>query len=397
MPKPEFLAEELKKDLPHLKHLICLGAGSKKSLNFTELVAQESMDFAPLEIKDEDISTIFYTSGTTGTPKGAPLNYLQLNAPPLALKYFVNLSAQDINLCTIPLSHSGGWVCTLFSITAGMTLVLMERFNPLEFLRHIEKHKVTCFLLVPSMYLAILQLKEFEKFDLTSLRWVTVFGAPSSPEMLRRFHQYCPQADFFNGWGMTETCPPTTVLPLDRLNKLESVGKPVPWVEIKVVNDEGREMANGEIGEIICRGWPVAKGYFKDEKLTQEAIRDGWLYSGDLGTFDEEGLLYVVGRKKDMIKVAGQIVFAHEIEAALEKHPQLAEVAVVGIKDKLRGEVPKVFIVPKPGEEIGEQAVRDFCRQHLAHFKIPQAIEFRDSLPKTRSGKIQKEILKMGE
>lgn len=269
----------------------------------------------------------------------------------------------------------------------------MERFSPLDFLKGIEKYKVTYFYLVPSMYYAILYLKEFEKFDLSSIRWIDVFGAPNNPEALRKFHKYCSQATFFNGWGLTETNGPCVITPFG-CEKLESVGKPAPWVEIKIVDENNKEMPAGEIGEIIVRSWSVMTGYYKDEEETNKVMRNGWFYTGDLGKFDQEGYLYILGRKKEMIKVSGEIVYAGEVESVISKHPLVKEVAVVGVPDKLRGEIVKAVVVPKTEANIKEEDIRYFSKEHLAHFKVPQIVEFRLDLPKNRTGKVDKTKLK---
>jgi len=274
-----------------------------------------------------------------------------------------------------------------------MTLIMMERFIPLEFLKNVPEYKVTCFWLVPSMYYALLHLKEFEKFDLTSLRWVVVFGAPSSPAVLKRFHKYFPNTDFINGWGMTETMGPTIVLPLGSDN-LASIGKTMPWVDAKIFDDDGNELPIGSVGELVIKSWIVMVGYYKDPEATAQVMRNGWFHTGDLARFDEQGFVYIVGRKKEMIKVAGQLVYAPEVEASIHKHPKIAEIAVIGVPDELRGEVPKAFVVLKEGEKATEEEIRYFAKEHLAHFKIPHYIEFCDFLPKTRTGKIDKELLK---
>jgi acyl-CoA synthetase (AMP-forming)/AMP-acid ligase II len=269
----------------------------------------------------------------------------------------------------------------------------MERFAPHEFLKNIERYKVTCFHIVPSMYLALLQVKEIEKIDLTSLRWIVVFGAPSSPEILKKFHQYCPNAHFLNGWGLTETCPPNTVLPFGSEN-IVSVGKPAPFVEIKILDENDTQLPQGEIGEIAIKGWVVMQGYYKDAQATAEVIKNGWFHTGDLGRFDQNGFLYIMGRIKEMIKVSGQIVYAPEVESVLYKNPAVAEAAIIGIPDKMRGELVKAFVVLKPGQALNPEELRYFCREHLAHFKVPHEVEFRESLPKNRTGKIDKELLK---
>ena len=365
-------------------------------LSFDDLLQKFSNEIPSINIQDDDPALIMYTSGTTGEPKGILLNYKHLEGSPRAMEYFVDLTDRDIKLCALPLSHIAGLIYIQNCIIFGITVILMDRFHPLEFLKNIEQHKVTCFHIVPAMYTAILLLKQIEKFNLSSLRWVVVFGAPSSPEILRRFQQYCPNAQLLNGWGMTETCPPNTVTPLGS-HKIESVGKPSPLCEIKIFNDHNQNVSSGQVGEIVIRGWVVMDGYYKDPETTSQMKRNGWLYTGDLGRFDEEGYLYIVGRKKEMIKVAGQIVYAPEVESALYKHEAVFEVAVVGMPDNLRGEAVKAFIVLKQDMKATSEDLRYFAREHLAHFKVPQSIEIRESLPKNRTGKIDKESLKSTE
>ncbi|MFA6358501.1 MAG: AMP-binding protein [Candidatus Omnitrophota bacterium] len=385
----------LKTRLPLLENVICCQSNEEGCLNFEGLLTAGSAQSPKIEIKENDCAIIFYTSGTTGKPKGVLINYAQLDAPPKSMAFFVNsdLSEKDTTLCALPFSHLGGLIYIQNTITFGLTMVLMERFMPLDFLRNIQNYKVNFFWIVPSMYYALLQLKEFETFDLSTLRWIVTFGASSSPDALRRFNQFCPKASLLNGWGLTETNAPTVVLPMGSKN-IESVGRPAPWIEVKIFSDDDQELPSGSTGEVVVKSWVVCDGYFKDEELTQETIRHGWFHSGDLGKFDDQGLLYIVGRKKEMLKVGGEIVFEPEVEAALYRHPDIAEAAVIGVIDKLRGEVPKAFLVIREGKSISEEDLRFFLRQHLAHFKIPHYFEFCKALPKNRTGKIDKEQLR---
>lgn len=346
-------------------------------------------DAAPAE---DDPALIMYTSGTTGRPKGILLNYRHLDESPRALHHFVDLTSDDVKLCAIPLTHVGGFIYIQNCLIFGITLILMERFHPYEFLKQIQKHRVTCFHIVPPMYNALLTLKQIERFDLSSLRWVVVFGAPSSPDVLERFHRYCPNARLLNGWGMTETCPPNTVTPPGSDN-IASIGKPSPYCVIRIVDENGQDAAAGQTGELIISGDGVMAGYYKDPERTAEVLRGGWLHTGDIGRYDTEGFLYICGRKKEMIKVGGQIVFAPEVEAALLRHEGIVEAAVIGMPDTLRGESIQAFVRTVEGADVTPEDIRYFAREHLAHFKVPQAVRILPELPKNRAGKIDKNRL----
>jgi long-chain acyl-CoA synthetase len=392
--KEKMSFQEIKDRVNSLEDIILCKEKKEGYLSLEDLIAAGSPIYPNTEIKNDDYSIIMYTSGSTGRPKGVLKTYRNLDATPMAMKHTVDLTEKDCMLCALPLSHDGGFIYILNCLYFGCTVVMMDRFIPLEFLKNVQKYKVSIFWLVPSMFYAMLLLKEFEKFDLGSLTKVVVFGAPSSPALLKRFHRYCSNAKFLNGWGMTETMGPTIVLPMDSDN-IASVGKPIPEVEIKIVDNYDKEIPIGSVGELVLRSWIVMAGYYKDPQITSEVMYGGWLHTGDLARIDAEGFVYIVGRKKEMIKVGGQLVYSPEIEEAIHKHPKVKEVAVIGVPDKLRGEVPKAFIVLKEAEKATEDDVRYFAKEHLAHFKVPHYYEFRDSLPKTRTGKIDKEILRI--
>ncbi|MDD5005029.1 MAG: AMP-binding protein [Candidatus Omnitrophica bacterium] len=385
--------KKLKEDVKTIKDIVLITDKIEGFRYFDDLIKHSDSEFKTRDIKDDDLSLILYTSGTTGRPKGIMLTYKHLDACPAAIGHFVDITNNDTMICALPFSHIAGLMYIQIGVYFSNKFILMERFNPLEFLKNVQKYKVTCFYLVPSMYYAILHLKEFEKFNLSSIRWVDVFGAPNNPEILRRFHQYCPHAYFLNGWGLTETYGPCVITPMSS-EKLESVGKPAPWVDIKVVDDSGKTLPTGQIGEIIVRSWVVMKGYYKDEDETKKVMRNGWFYTGDLGRFDKEGFLYILGRKKEMIKVSGEIVYTGEVESVIARHPLVKEVAVVGVSDNLRGEVVKAVVVLQPEAALKEEDIRYFSKEHLAHFKVPHIVEFRQELPKNRVGKVDKTQLK---
>jgi len=393
-PKASLDLASVKNRCPSLENIVTCKDKVEGGISFEDILESGIAQNSEVKIDERDYAIIFYTSGTTGKPKGVLINYRQLDAPPKSMDFFVEgIKPDDVTQCALPFSHLGGLIYIQNCITHGLTVVLLERFIPLEFLKNVPDHKITCFWIVPSMYYALLQLKEFETFDLSTLRWIVTFGASSSPDALRRFHQFCPKASILNGWGLTETNAPTTVIPIGS-NNLESVGRPAPWIEVRIFGESDKEAARGSVGEVAVKSWVVTEGYFKDHELTASVLRNGWFYTGDLGRLDSEGFLYIVGRKKEMIKVGGEIVFEPEVESVIYKHPSVAEAAVVGVSDKLRGEVPKAFVVLKENAALSEEDLRYFLREHLAHFKIPHYFEFLGSLPKNRAGKIDKEQLR---
>jgi acyl-CoA synthetase (AMP-forming)/AMP-acid ligase II len=393
-PKRGVNLENIKNNCPTLEEIIVCKE-KIGGFSFWGDFLENSPQLPEAKIEEGDLASILYTSGSTGHPKGVMLTYKHFDNPIKCIDYFLNLSDRDVALCGgVPFSHIGGLDYILLMLYFGVTLVVMERFSPGEFLKIIERHRVTIFWIVPAMYVAILSLKDYERFDLSSLRYAIVFGAPSSAVLLRRFHQLCPNAYLLNGWGMTETAAPNCILP-SGTEKIESVGKFAPWVEAKIVNDKGDTLPQGEQGELWVRGDFIMSGYYKEPQLTGEVItEDGWLKTGDIAKFDKQGLLYIIGRKRDMIKVAGEIVFSPEVEEKIYRHPKVKEVAVIGVPDKLRGEVPKAFIVVKEGQNLDVEELQSFLREHLAHFKLPRYFEFLRELPKTRTGKPDKIKLK---
>ena len=387
----------VKQSCPQLKEIIVFGQVPEGNFLPWQGFLKAGISLPEVATDEADPAAIFYTSGSTGHPKGVLLNYGHLKNPIDTLEYFIQPKDSDSYLCAgVPFSHVGGLDYMLFMLYFGSTLVLLERFQPLEFLKNIERYKITIFCIVPSMYVAVLSLKEYDKFDLSSLKYAVVFGAPSSPALLERFHKVCPNAYLLNGWGMTETAAPNSFLPTGtRTREIAHTGEFPPGTEAKIVDTEGNSLPNGKDGELWLRGKAIMSGYYKEPELTQEALTaDGWLKTGDIARCDSRGRYTIVGRKKEMLKVGGEIVFCPEVEEAIQRHPKIQEAAVIGASDKLRGEVPRAFIVLKEGEDLPEEELRYFLRQHLAHFKIPHYVTFSAALPKNRVGKIDKERLR---
>jgi len=393
VPSKEFNPDVIKQNVPSLKNIILAKGDFEGCISIEKVINDFSPEFPVGDVDENSIAAIFYTSGTTGIPKGVIWTYRHLDSPIETLfKHYNCFEKGDVCICPIPFSHNGGIVGILL-ILFDVKLIVMEFYHPLELLKNLEKYNVTGTFLVPTMFIGMLNLEEFDKVQLPHLRWAAVFGAPYSPDVIKRFNKVCPQAKLLSGYGLTETAAPNVLPPLKDV-RFGSVGKPVPWVEVKIVDEDGVEVPQGEVGEIIMKGWPITPGYYNQPDLTAQVIKDGWLYTGDLGKFDKDGYLYIVGRKKDVIIVGGLNVYATEVEGVIHKHPKVKEVAVVGVPDKLRGEAVKAVIVPKEGEELTELEIKNFCRENLASYKIPTIIEFRKELPKTGSGKIRKELLR---
>ncbi len=347
-----------------------------------------------LPIRDEDPHMIMYTSGTTGVPKGAVLSHRKTFFNVLNAAIYYDLSSQDTVLVSRPLFHSGGLlVQALPALYKGATLILRRRFQSHEFLETIEKHRVTVVEMAGTVYQFILQQCDLTQYDLRSVRCYFTGGERISVAMLK---EYSEKGIIISQiFGQTETSTLTYLPYGEAARKMGSVGLPVFHGELKIVDRTGQEVSSGEIGEIVVRGPIVMSGYWKQPGLTVKAIRKGWLHTGDLARKDEEGYIYIVDREKDMYISGGENVYPAEIEKIFFTHPKIFDVAIIGVPDERWGEVGKAIIVLKPGECMDPEEVLEFIRGKIAKYKMPKYVEFVEELPKTSSGKIQKNLLKM--
>jgi long-chain acyl-CoA synthetase len=394
LPRKDIDVTNIRNNCWTLKEIIVLKETVPENESWNECLESSSPNTPVSEILEKDLACVFYTSGSTGHPKGVMLSYKHLDNPVDTINHFLGVCDKDIYLTGgIPFTHIGGLNYLLLMIRFGSSIVLMSRFQPLEFLRNLERYRITVFCIVPSMFIAILSLKDYYKFNLSALRYAVVFGAPSSQEILKKFHKACPKTILLNGWGMTETAAPNTFSPPD-ISKIASIGKFGFHMQAQILDDAGNPLYYGEKGELLVKGEAVMQGYYREHTLTSDVFYgDGWLMTGDIAYRHNDGLIYLCGRKKDMIKVAGELVFSSEVEEKILLHPRVQEAAVIGVPDELRGEVPKGFIVAKEGETIDLQELKDFLREHLAHFKIPHHFELLKELPKNRVGKVDKQAL----
>lgn len=383
---PDLDPEALAREAPALARVVC-----EEELRGLAAGASADPPSRPVPSGD-DPAIVFYTTGSTGRPKGVLWRLRHLDNAPRIMRHFLKVDEHDITLCAVPLSHTGGLVYLQNCVSLGTTVVLLPSFSPVHFVEAARAHGVTCFHIVPVILEALLRLPRVEESRLPAVRWVAVFGAPSSPEQIARFKVLCPNAALLSGYGLTETSPPTTLPPIDSLRP-GSVGMPPPWIEMAILDDDDKELPAGRTGEIAFRGWIVAE-YYNEPELTRSAMRNGWFHTGDLGRRDEEGHLHICGRKKDVIIVGGLNVHADEVEFVLSGHPAVKEAAVVGVADERRGEQVKAVVVLKEGATATAKDLIAHCQQHLANFKVPRTVEFREALPRVGIGKVDKNKLR---
>jgi acyl-CoA synthetase (AMP-forming)/AMP-acid ligase II len=350
---------------------------------------------APEPRAPHDTALIQYTSGTTGTPKGAELTHGNLTANCELMRAFFGFTPADVMLGVEPWFHITGMEVQLNMMAyTGATLVALHRLDVETALRAIEQHRCTITTLIATVNVAIVNHPETPEHDLGSLRLCTSGGAPVPPEIARRWEAITGHP-LVEGYGLTETTAPSHSNPPHR-PRYGTVGVPLPFTGVRIVSlaDGGTELPPGESGEITVRGPMVTKGYWRRPDATAEAIQDGWLRTGDIGRVDEEGYFTIVERKKDMIKASGYSVFPAEVEAIMYRHPAVAEVGVVGVPDAYRGEDVLAFVVRRPETTATEREIVEWCRAQMAVYQAPRTVRFVPTLPRTASGKLLKRALR---
>ncbi len=372
----------------------------EKDCAFNDLLVDNGLPVPNIDIDpQEDVAVLQYTGGTTGRSKGAMLTHYNIVANTLQ-SYATSVSETKLGeerlLAIAPLFHVYGMTsCMNMSIYTGGNLILVPKFEADQTVQIIERTKPTIFPGVPTMFIALLNYYKKKKFDLSSLRTCTSGSAPLPVEVIRQFNQ-TSGTEVAEGYGLSEASPVTHRNPINGLQKAGSIGIPIPNTDASIVDIATGEEALpiGEVGELIVKGPQIMKGYWEMPEETEQVIRDGWLYTGDLAKMDEDGFFYIVGRKKELIIASGFNVYPIEIEDVIYQHPSVLEAAVIGIPDAYRGETIKAFVVLKEGAELAEEEFLSFCRQSLATYKVPTSVAFVDALPKTSVGKILKRVLK---
>lgn len=397
------MAKELRLRVDTLKHIFCCHEpGSHQGITSFEHLKKHDHAFVTPAPKPEDLAVILYTSGTTGHPKGAMLSHFNLisNASDCR-KALSPLGPRDTFICILPLFHSfAATVCMNLPLLLGAKIVMMKSVRPFKrVIRAIRNNRVSIFVGIPSIYTVLKNTKLPRILHTPLIRLlnpvrICVSGAAAlPPETLKSFEKKFRVA-LVEGYGLTEASPVVTLNPIRGIRKPGSIGLCLSdSMQLRVVDEHGRDVESGKAGELLVKGPNVMAGYYRQPEESALALKDGWLYTGDMVRIDKQGYVYICGRKKEMVNVRGLNVYPREIEEVLYLNPKVKEAAVIGIADPHKGEVPKGFVVLQDGQAATEHEMIRFLRDRLAPYKVPKAIEFRRSLPKNTTGKILKRIL----
>ena len=361
-----------------------------------EQAISENNNFETVESNHDDLIMLMYTSGTTGHPKGAMINHQMQFFNTVNLGATARITDKTIQLVVLPLFHTGGMNCYANPILHnGGQIVLMKEFDPGKALEIINNPDfgITHFFAVPAPFQFMMQHPNFATTDFSRIEGAGVGGAPCAEVIIETWQN--KGVELWQGWGMTETSPGGIGLSGDdAARKIGSAGKPLLHTEVKIVDEKGNEVKQGEVGEILIKGPNITPGYWNNEEATKNSFVDGWLKTGDAAQMDDEGFIYIVDRQKDMYISGGENVYPAEIENVLYQLPQIAEAAIIGIPDEKWGEVGLAFIALKPNENLSDEDIVNHCLKNLAKFKIPKTVEFIEALPRNATGKVLKRTLR---
>lgn len=357
-----------------------------------------------MQVDENSLAELFYTSGTSAEPKGVMLTHRNIYLHALNAGLALDADKEAVELHTIPLFHANGWGVAHFLTLLGGKHVMMQKFDPSEVYRLIEAERVNYCSLVPAMATALVNCTERQKYDLSSLKRISIGGAASSPTLVREVEEKLG-CTCFSGYGLTETAPVLTISPMKpglswegerRFAGQSMTGYAIPGVELRIVDENNQDVPRDgqSMGEILARTDGVMEGYWNQPEATAEVLRGGWFHTGDMATWNEDGYILIVDRKKDIIVSGGENISSLEVEKALLSHPSVLEVAIIPVPDPVWGEVPKALVVLKPSMRAGESELIEHCRSRLAHYKCPRSVEYLESLPKTGTGKVLKRDLR---
>lgn len=397
--------EQIADSLGFIRHFVHIGTEAARPagwLQYEALIDHGHPGEPEVDLTEDDLAALMYTSGTTGAPKGCMVSHGNLYHVGRSMACEMASGPDNVGIIPAPLFHASGLVVLMNGYFGGTASVIMPRWNVVDFMELVETHQVTSGVLATPMLMFLVEHPRAGDYDLRSLRRLLFAGAPVAPVVyasaIKKFGNI-----FVHGFGTTETVGSVSILrPGDvdralregRTEILGSCGTPYLDTRAEIVDEHDRQIPPGTIGEIRVRGRGLTRGYWHRPEETRQAFRHGWYYTEDLGRVDDLGFIYIVGRKKDMIITGGENVFPAEVESVLYRHPAVEQAAVTGIADAIWGEAVTAFIVKKPGAEVSEGDLRSFCRQKIAGYKVPKKVHFIDSLPLTASGKVLKSALK---
>jgi len=402
------LVTSLRSNLTSVGHFISIESRHDGMLYYEDMITSSAADEVVTEIDDDDTTILLYTAGTTGFPKGVMLSHNSFTVYVLENVTPADPELEERNILTVPLYHVAGIQAMMAAIYGGRTLVMERQFEAKEWMELVENEKANRAMMIPTMLKQLIDHPEFGEHDLSSLKVITYGAAPMSLEVIKRALDAFPGVSFINAFGQTETASTITTLgPEDhiisgtekekekKLRRLSSIGKPMSDVEMRIVDEDGRELPVGHVGEIVARGPRVMTGYWRDEEKTEKTIdKDGWVHTGDMGYMDEDGYFYLAGRATDMIIRGGENISPEEVEAALLTHSKVEEAAVIGIPDEEWGEQPRAIVVLKQGEVATAEEIMEYCRTNLSSFKRPRSVVFVNELPRNPMGKVLKRVLR---
>lgn len=381
-----------------LKTVIYAGDGDLPAgTHHFEALIRDNQEMEDTLRRNDDLAAVMYTGGTTGKPKGVMLSHMNLFSNGLGSQAVANMPTRSITLHAAPTFHVAGTGLILQSVARLSTNIILPMFEPQAVLEAIQKEKVIETFLVPTMLRMLMAHPQFNDYDLSSLRHMMYGASPMDSTLLKNARQALPGTSFLQAYGMTELSPTVTILTNDWHNdegfasgKAMSAGRPLPMVEIRIVDENDKPVPYGTRGEIVARGPVVMQGYWNKPEQTADALRNGWMHTGDAGYMDDDGFVYVVDRIKDMIVTGGENVYSAEVEEALLQMPQVAQCAVIGIPDEEWGERVHAIVVVTPGSELTLDEVMAHCKKLIANYKIPRSLEIRDELPTSPAGKLLK-------
>jgi long-chain acyl-CoA synthetase len=384
----------LRSELKQIKRFISTGEVQNEEIQTLKLLMKGISSKKPdVNVKPEDLAAIIYTSGTTGEPKGVMLtnwNYVVNAYQACACK---KMKPEDRFLTALPLCHVAPQVGAILShLCAGGSVALLEKFSPNEFLAAIDRYKATAFGAVPTIYNIFLALTDKQRFDFSSLRYCNTSASPMPPEVGAKVQSEF-RASLLESYGLTEGTCGSACNPIEGVRKPGSVGLPLEGQEFGIVDESGKRLPPHKIGELIIRGPNIMKGYYKNPEATSQTIRDGWLYTGDLGYLDEEGYLFLVGRKKELIIRGGVNIYPADIERVIYRHEGVQEVVVVGLPDPIWGESVHAAIIQKPSLKINDDEIWKLCEASLTEYKVPTSISYHETFPRTSTNKIKRRLL----